>query len=232
MPKAQDLVDAALRKLMVTAPSATQRANGITELNNLLAVWFTQGILVYQIRTLNVELVSGDGEYTIGPGGNFNTERPRKIASAFLSDGRKQYPLVLIDKTDSDSSWKTDFDKIDDKTESRLPTMLYYDPDYPDNDQLGKITFDSYPDKVYGLHLDAWVRFLSVSTLESIVNLPSEYNFVLTYNLAIGLAPELNQRVSPEVALRAEQGMAWMVSMNTEAPPVQFDPMLTWELYR
>jgi|ERR1043165_3932701 hypothetical protein len=73
-------------------------------LNNILDNWKTQHTLVYVIDRKSFPLTSGVGEYSMGPGGVFNTERPVKIQSAGLIyyytdvDGLEQLrrPLALI----------------------------------------------------------------------------------------------------------------------------------------
>ena len=130
----QDLVNAALTSLGELLPG--QQANpeesqmGVDLLNHLLSSWSSEHRKVYVIDNLQFPLVSGQGQYTMGPGGNFNSFRPVKIQSAGVvkyDQGDQiglRKPLDLINSV----AWGA----IEEKgMQSREPLRLYNDNSYP-----------------------------------------------------------------------------------------------------
>jgi hypothetical protein len=138
MSTAQDIIESALRKISVlgtgSSLDATEGADALATLNNLLSTWSVEGNLVYNTTTETLSLTGGDGEYTIGSGGDFNTARPRRIISAFVTEGTTDYPLTIYSADQ--------YASIPQKSTTGIPRVLWYDDNYP----LANIRLYSVPD--------------------------------------------------------------------------------------
>ena len=94
MATAGNIVDSAFKKCGVRLPTSGERTSALTTLNDLLALWSAERLLVYFVVEEPFTLVVGTNVYTIGSAGTFNTGRPAKITAAYLRDSDNiDYPL-------------------------------------------------------------------------------------------------------------------------------------------
>ena len=180
MSIAQDIVDAALRKLGVSIPKPLDRANALISLNSLLSSWGAKRLLVYEVSRETFALTIGKANYSISTG------RRIKIVSAYLRDAGFDYPLEI--------KVLKDYNEISDKAISSMPTELYYV-----QNPIGNIIFNYRPDKAYTLFFDSWKTLTTFTALNAVVALPPEYERALIFNLAVELASEYDQALGPEV---------------------------------
>ncbi|KKL64313.1 hypothetical protein LCGC14_2166320, partial [marine sediment metagenome] len=82
MATAGNIVDGAFKLCGVLVPTSTERTSALTTLNDLLALWSAERLLVYFVVEEPFTLVVGTNVYTIGSAGTFNTVRPAKITAA------------------------------------------------------------------------------------------------------------------------------------------------------
>jgi hypothetical protein len=84
----QQIIYQALRALGEIEPGQTpnpeESAAGLEVLNTLLDNWMAQHRKVYHVDHKQFGLEAGKQTYTMGPGGDFDTERPVKIQRAGL----------------------------------------------------------------------------------------------------------------------------------------------------
>jgi hypothetical protein len=134
---AQTIITLAMRRNGDLAPgqdpNPTESALALPVLNSILDHWMILHRGVFVIDNKQYPLTDGKGDYTIGPDGDFDTERPVKIESAGViyyrgaegsgvSGIRK--PLDLVPSKD--------FAPIPEKAGEALePLQLYNDNDYP-----------------------------------------------------------------------------------------------------
>jgi hypothetical protein len=191
MSTAQDIIESALRKISVlgtgSSLDATEGADALATLNNLLSTWSVEGNLVYNTTTETLSLTGGDGEYTIGSGGDFNTARPRRIISAFVTEGTTDYPLTIYSADQ--------YASIPQKSTTGIPRVLWYDDNYP----LANIRLYSVPDGVTSLTLYSEKELTSFAALSTTYAMPAEYEAALAYNLAVWIAPEYEREPLPSV---------------------------------
>lgn len=82
-------------------PTAAQVQQALRKLNNMIEIWNIEGLMVYGATENILPLVSNQGVYTIGVGGNLNISYPENITSAFIRDTTlptnniTDYPLYL-----------------------------------------------------------------------------------------------------------------------------------------
>ncbi|KKL78566.1 hypothetical protein LCGC14_2023580, partial [marine sediment metagenome] len=190
MATAGNIVDGAFKLCGVLLPTSTERTSALTTLNDLLALWSAERLLVYFVVEESFTLVVGTNVYTIGSAGTFNTVRPQKITAAYLRDSDNiDYPLDV-------TMALTEYNRISDKGTNARPERLYYAPEFP----LGKIHFDSPPDATYTFNVFSWKPLTSFADLDSTtIVIPAEYVKALRYHLAVDLAPELTVALDPLV---------------------------------
>lgn len=199
MTTALQIITSAMRKAGILtkteSPSADEAVDGLEMLNDLLASNSNDGLLVYQSVTENFTLSGGQAEYTIGPGGDFDTVRPIIIQSSYIRIGTLDYPL--IDITDQD------YATILLKSTNSISYFINYTNAYP----LATI-------KLYPVPSAGWELFLlsqkplSQFTLYETVSLPPGWLRYLKNQLAFELAPEYGQPVPPETLKIASEAMA------------------------
>lgn len=219
----QDLVDRALRLCGIRIATTTQQEDALDVLNQLLASWSAERLLVPAVVEEDFTLVAGTISYTIGSGGTFNTTRPMRIATAYLRDSSS------VDTDVDPTMSREDYALITDKSSRARPTRLYYAPEYP----LGKIFFDAPPDAAYTFHAYSWKPLTAIATLGTTVSLPGEYEKVLVFSLAVDLAPEYSVALDATVIQQAVGGHVSLRDLNR--PPVPFarmDAALTRDLWR
>lgn len=202
---AGDIIDKAYKKIGIDSPDPAQDTLGLDALNNLLASWSAEGLLLPFITRETFTLTVGDAEYSIGSGADFDTTRPIRIENAFLRDGTTDYPLTV--------SPLKDHNAIIDKTIESLPTRIFYLPELAN----GKILFDREPDKAYILHLDSWkalTEFAATTTTITSINIPNEYKRALIFNLAIELSSDEDYQLSQDVFFVARDSKEVITDLN------------------
>lgn len=172
-------------------------ADGLVALNDLLASWSNDSLLVYTRTEESFALVSGQAAYTIGVGQNFNTTRPTKIISAQIRDpGGIDFPVEII----SDE----DFQAISYKAAATpLPQYLNYTNAHP----YSTINLAGTPNATYTLRLLTEKPLLSFATVNTTADLPAGWNKAIKFNLAVDMATEYlgKNEIDPLVILGAKE---------------------------
>lgn len=214
---AGDLITAAFLKCGVESPTTAQTTSALISLNNMVSSW--GGEKRYPSRIIeNFTLTSGDREYTIGSGGDFNTVRPDKIESAFLRDSNSyDWPLEIISAKDVNSV-------VYKATEAR-PEAFYFIPEIT----LAKIYFECEPDYAYGFYIESWKNFTEFAATTTNVTLPNEYKEAIIYNLAVSLAEDWDRIINKTVIARANETKYLIDSANAGTrvvPKASFDMLI------
>jgi hypothetical protein len=196
---AKEIIRAALRQINAIGarqePSAEDYDACLEYLNNLGDSWSAEGLLVFAYSREEFTLVAGQSSYTIGTGGNFNTDRPAYIDSAQI-----QYPNSDVDY-DVEIVPQNQYDKMSLKTVQGQPTMLFYNPTYP----TGTVYLFYTPDQAFTLRLNMRARLGELATISTTVSFPEEYRRALVFNLAVDIAnmfgfdpPQTTARIARE----------------------------------
>jgi len=206
MATASDLISRALKKIGVMSLGASldslDSTDALAELNSLLSMWSAAPINLHYRKEESFSLVVGDGQYSIGSAGDFNTARPAEIEQAFIRDSANHdFPLKIRPISEY---WD-----LGEKTASTRPTRLYYDPTYP----TGTIYFNTLPAEAETLHLVSQKPLTSL-ILTDTVSLPGEYENAVVNRLAINLAPYYGKSISAELALSDKISYGVMTSRN------------------
>lgn len=195
-------------------PSSDEANDALRSLNQLVALLSNENLMIYSRQQEIFPLTGGKAAYTIGPGGDFNTQRPLKIASAFVRIGNIDYPLYPYRDTSYDENTAL-------KSLMALPSQRYvYDNGYP----LATMTLYPVPTSNWNIYIRT-EKELSQFTLDDDIELPPGWEFFLTYELATMLQPEYGQPVNQDLKLLANQArsmieMAVAKNRTMDAQPI------------
>lgn len=150
MSTAREILTLAFKEATVLGVGQTLLAedvnDGLTYLKNMLSQWQKRRWLVPALTDLSLEL-SGQKKYTIGPGGDFDVQRPADIKAAYvvqLNTGQTPVSLGL--------SWISSFEdyaRITVKDLNSLPDHFFYDGAWP----KGNIYFWPIGSSQYEAHI-------------------------------------------------------------------------------
>jgi hypothetical protein len=225
---ALDLITDTLVDLGVLAdeetPTDSQAQGGLRKLNNMLEDWNIQSFLVYGATSDVFPLISNQGTYTIGTGGNFNIPRPNNIVSAAVRDislpaaNRLDYALdILNDMEYQDIALKG--------LTTNLPMAIYFDNQFP---LMNAYLYPIPSTTQYSLVL--WTSgIISSFALTDTVALAPGYKRAIMTNLCLELAPSYGaQAVQVAEAMRrnAKSAKDNLKVQNFQLTPLTFDDRL------
>lgn len=207
---ASDLIKGSLRLIGAIAtgetPSASELADGLVSLNDLLDSWSTNGLLIYQNKRESFPLIPGKQAYTIGLTGDLNTDRPVRIKKAFTDQNGLEIEMEILETIEEWAELKIK------SFTSSLATKLYVEPGSP----FSTINLWPIPNIANNLVLYSEKPLTSFATSSTDVPLPSGYARALRYNLALELAPEFGREPSALVVQAAMDSKADIQRINTD----------------
>lgn len=199
MTTARDIIKKALQKngalIKSESPDYDEAIDGLSALNALIASWSNDSLVIYARSWETFSITANVASYTIGTGGALNTSRPSNIVAAYTRSGGIDYPITIVD----DESYNT----ITFKTAQGIPTFLNYDGGYP----LGTVRMYPVPSAAYSLFLLTEKPLTEFASLDTELSMPAGTERALIYNLAIELAPEYNQQVTPSIEKIAAESL-------------------------
>lgn len=225
MPALSELIRPALRIAGVTqrpgiTPSTDQYDELVAATNRLLGSWNVNGHTIFTTKIQEFALVAARKEYTIGPGGAFNTDRPMYIKDAnilYPTSPLVRYPLELYDS----HQWARI--TIQDLA-TAPPCVLYYDRDFAAG--LGKIYLWPQPPTGYRLELFSWSSLPQFSSTSDEVTLPPGYEEAIVENLALSAARLFRMPISSDMRAAAARSLQALITYNSIMPKLTTDPML------
>ena len=185
MTTARSIIKQSLRKGNIIGKGENleneQAQDGLLALNNLLSSWSVEGGYVFT-ETRESFQSTGATSYTIGTGGDFNTEKPYSINAMFARSSNIDYQLSNNDQKQ--------YASISYKSIEGIPTGYYFDNDYP----LSNIFIFPIPNASYEIHIYSDKILEAFTSLDDDISLPAGYERALVYNLYLELAPEYSQQ--------------------------------------
>ena len=203
-------------------PTAAQAAGGLRKLNNMIESWNIESLLVYGSFPNVFPLVSNQGVYTLGAGGNFNIPRPNYIVYASVRDQslpvaqRLDYPLyIYTDQEYAEVSLKG--------LTGSLPLGVYFDQTFP---LINTYVFPVPSTGQYSLVI--WTQgIIGELLLNDTIDLAAGYKRALTANLCEELAPSYGLEVPSSVQKMAIESKAALKLKNFQLNELSIDPKLT-----
>ncbi len=219
-----DIITAALRLIGVLTPGRTagpsETAVGLQILNRMLKRWNNERLLVFSIPRALHNLVAGTPSYMIGPNGDWNTDRPVRIARAGYVDASGGEIPIEVFTTDKWASIRY-------KSQPGTPEGIHYDPTVP----LGTIYPWPVPDAGAKLALYPWQKLGSFANTEATVEFPDGYEDAIIYNLAVQFAPEWSRQIRQDVLMQAREFKAAIKRTNIQPLEMRCDAALLSNRY-
>lgn len=190
-----DICTDALQKIGAVAleetPSAAELQGALTRLNEMIEAWNTERLTVYGVQEEVFSLVAGQGTYTMGSGGDFNTTRPVRIERCKIRDAsNNDFTCVYTDHHQRYSQIVTK------TTQSVLPQLVYDDGNFP----LRNLKFWPVPsDATYSAVLYTLRQLAGFTSLSDTVTVPPGYKRALKYNLALEIGPEYGKKATDDI---------------------------------
>jgi hypothetical protein len=223
MATVDQTIDSALRMVSLIGPghSASSGSSGLRTaaidiLNAMLGAWALDGINVPCETVTEFTATGGDGEYTVGSGGDIDITRPNRVRCSWKADDVERPLAELGDR---------EFQQWGDKTSEGSPVAFHYKNAAP----LGTLTLLPVPDESETLVLYVKERFTTYSSGSTTVNLP-DFDEAIRCNLALRFLAELfslGAKMSPDVLMevkeRARNGKADIRRMGSRIPSIESD---------
>lgn len=214
MTTARALITQAMKDIQVLqtgeVPTADEAQDALIKLNQMIARWSAEGMMVWFDTVEALTLIAGTSEYTIGTGGTMSTTRPEDISQAYIRIDGTDHAVMII----SHGEYQT----FENKSTAARPDYLAFNPAYP----LGKIHLYPAPDAAYSLYLVSHKPLTSWTALDTDVSLPPEYDGTIVANLAIDLAPQYGATIRNDVAASALMGKR-IIKRRASTPVVPVD---------
>jgi len=184
MATAGDQIKRAMRLLGVLAggetPSATEYADGVVSLNQMLDSWSTERLVLFSSTTQTFTWPAGQASRTLGASGNFVGTRPVTLETStnYTYQGITYTPSIIN---------RDQYNAIPDKTiQTQVPEVLYVNMTYPN------LTMYLYPVPSANLtfNIIGMTPMTQVADETTVLSLPDGYLRALAYNLAVEMAPE------------------------------------------
>lgn len=198
--------------------TAAEETAYLAALNSMMESWSLERLLVYHILDEVFSLTAGDGSYTIGTGGDFNTTRPLKIEGAVIRDTDDADSGVEVLGADA---WRRIVLKT--STGNSYPSYLYYDPQFT----TGRGVINLWPEPQAGLRLviSSWKQLQTFAAISTTLALPPGYERAIIYNLAIELAGGMIEP-APSVVKIARESKGAIKRVNVPDMSMTLNPAL------
>lgn len=219
MTTALEFIRRALRLANVVGdgqtPEASDAADGLTWLNDMLDSWSAESLMVYAQVPDTVTLTGGQAVYTIGDGGQLNIPRPVRLRSATQTEQGVTFPVDTINQ-----------DEYDMITLRALTQTLTRYVLYTNTAPLGTLTFWPAPSAALSVTLWSDRVLSSVPSLATDLVFPPGYSEAVRTNLAVRLCMEYGITPSDALVRMASMGKALIKKANRTPTVSEYDTAL------
>lgn len=214
------LVRSSLRLIGAIATGETATADetndGLSSLNDLLEVLSTQNLAVYGAAVEVFATVAGQALYTIGPTGNWATNRPVRIAGdAICTFNGVDFPVTPMGQGE--------YDAIGLKTQQQPIVEKFL---YVNANPLGLITLWPVPSGIVNITLNTDRVLTAVTDVNTAMIFPPGYLLMMRHMLGILMAPDYGITVTPEISGIATTTLAAIKRANKVKRQSTFDGAL------
>jgi hypothetical protein len=197
--------------------SAESMQRGLRTLNRMLDSFNSERLSMYEVRRETFAVVAGQQNYSVGPGGDFDTQRPQKLEFATWIDSTgTEYPVRVLTLQE----WNRI--AVKSQTGDRM-TSVYYEPTMPQ----GTLHCYPVPTGTGTLVLGTWQQFDRFTDINQQVQLPPAYEEAIVNHLAVRLAPSYGQEAPTTVVQLAIKSKANLKRMNAPTIEMRCDPAIT-----
>ena len=173
MATVRKLIKGAMRLINIVQaneePTADDMDIAVQALDGMVDSWSNDSLMIYTKNPFNFDTVGGKQSYTLGPGGEWNTERPMNIDQAYVHyQGAGSQPVDMPIQLANDAQWASIAVK---SVMTTFPTVMYDNGNYP----LRTISIWPIPSGVQTLTLWLWQPLLDLTNLDQEVMFPKGY---------------------------------------------------------
>lgn len=222
MATARDIIEASLREIGVLAASETATAEdastALASLNRYLDQLATERLSIYTVTRTTWTIVSGDGAYSVGSGGDVAIARPVFVENVKFIDTSTnpatEYPLTKLTEEV--------YQRITLKAQTSVfPQAWYYNPTYP----TAALTLWPAPTSstLQGA-IYHWMAVVQLAALTTTVSMPPGYERMLVKNLAFELCPTYERQPNPVLVKTAAESLASVKRANRRLQDMSFEP--------
>lgn len=216
---ATDIINGALRLLQVASSDAVLTASeandALDALNLMVDSWSNESLMVSHMTKESFVVIPGHNPYTIGVGGDFDTERPVAIEGASFTINGIDYPIKLIAYDDWSAVRLKALSTI-------FPDYLYYDATFP----MGAVYFHPIPISTSTITLYIRKPFTQFTGLTDALVFPPGYARLMKYGLAIEIAPEYQTTAGDDIKALFVAAKAGIKRTNKRPITSSIDPAL------
>lgn len=211
--KAIDIIRRSMRLIgalgVGEAPTAEESSDCLTALNALISSWNVDALTIYSDEFPIVSLKSGQSSYSVGVDGDFDIERPDKILRAYFESNASDFEMAKITQDT--------YQAIENKNQTGIPADYVYNPTFPE----GTFYVFPVPNQDMNIKLFTYKKIPRLKYINDDIIAPEQYERALAYNLAIEIAPEFGQMVTPDVSRIAMEALANAKRMNIKPATLQ-----------
>jgi hypothetical protein len=162
--------------------SPEESAEGLDLLNAMIDGWKIEGLLMYTTRRSTWQVAINQKVYSIGPGGDFDMERPEHIhrASYLVNSTQGQDAEIPMEIILTFEEWQQVVVK---NTPCSYPLAMFYQPFAP----LGAVNFWPVPNAISTIALYTPQTLSEFATIDDAVEMPDGYREMMEYNLAVAV---------------------------------------------
>lgn len=212
-----DLVTHSLQDIGVIGaeetPTAADANRALSLLNTMVAGWNNESLMVYNTEVHIFNYVAGQGDYTLGTGGDFNIPRPIEIVGAYnrINNGTPQEVDYPIEVTTDASVYSAIVTK---EIQTSLPILVYDNGNFPTK----TLSFWPVPaDTTYRPVLWVW-RQIDSFALSDTLSLPPGYEDALEWGLAARCCLPFSRPIPPDLKQMASDAKMVLKRINANTP--------------
>jgi hypothetical protein len=213
-------------------PSDAEIQVGLKALDVMIDSWSNDSLMIYTINPYYFTAISNKQDYTLGPGGDWDIERPMQIQEAYVNYNSQitgtpgNWIITNVSNTAAlpiaqanDSQWASIPIK---QLTAVFPTIMYDNGNYP----LRTIYLYPVPTQYQVIALWLWQPLDYYDSIDDQVAFPPGYERALIYNLAVELAPEFGKLVPEDVLATAINSKMTLAAINSSPQTMGHDRSL------
>lgn len=210
MTTAIDFINRALRSTGIFASGESadpaMAADAFSALNDMLDAWSVTNVFIYCMADVPLAATLNQGEYTIGPGGNFDTVRPTVIHSMSYQIGGNTYNMMSLTRDQ--------FSEIPVKSNGGIPSYFNYEPAFP----LGMVSVYPVPATAGTLVVQVPQQFTRFATMTADIGFPPGYGEAIHLGLSVMLCNEFKIELTPLLKASEQRAFKRIKRANVQIP--------------
>lgn len=218
MATALTIISSAMAKLGILGPGEVVSAEDAElcrlRLNSLVDSWILETLLAYTTTETVFTLPANTASRTIGASQQISVTRPIRIeGQSFVRVSSIDYPLDPITEAEyNDFALKS-------TSVGFVPEYCFLDGGYP----TGNVFFYPVVGAAVEIHLVTMGQLSAFADTTTDYGLPPGYQRALEFNLAIEIAPDFEQAVSPMIIGAAANAKRLVKRANIMVPQLKMD---------